>query len=74
VISRSPCMRLRTDRRPPMQVDERRCNRCGACFRLGCPAVRDEGEAMVIAPSTCSGCGLCTQVCRAGAIGPEPRS
>ena len=49
-------------------VVERRCNRCGTCLRLGCPAISEGEEAMAIDPSSCVGCGLCRQVCRAGAI------
>jgi indolepyruvate ferredoxin oxidoreductase alpha subunit len=74
VLARSPCMRLREDRRPPQRVDERRCNRCGACLRLGCPALSDDGESMVISASACAGCGLCAQVCRSRAIGVEART
>jgi indolepyruvate ferredoxin oxidoreductase alpha subunit len=74
VIARSPCVRLRTDRRPPQRVDPVRCNRCGACLRLGCPALSAEPESMAIDRSACAGCGLCSQVCRAKAIGPEVRA
>jgi len=70
VIARSPCVRLRSGRRAPMRVDPARCNRCGACLRLGCAAVSDAGELMAIAPGRCQGCGLCAQVCRARAIAP----
>jgi indolepyruvate ferredoxin oxidoreductase alpha subunit len=69
VIARAPCARQLTERRPPMGVRDERCNRCGACFRLGCPAIRDDGVAVTIASDVCSGCGLCAQVCRAKAIG-----
>jgi len=74
VIARSPCARLRTDARPPGRVEPSRCNRCGACLRLGCPAIVDAGETMAIDPKTCSGCGLCGQVCRPRAIEREART
>ncbi len=74
LIARSPCVRLRDGARPPMRVDPARCNRCGACLRLGCPAASDGLEAVVIDPAVCAGCGLCAQVCRSRAIGPEVRS
>jgi len=73
VIARSPCARLRADERPPARVEPSRCNRCGACLRLGCPAIADAGETMVIDAATCSGCGLCGQVCRPRAIEREAR-
>ena len=71
VIARSPCARLRTDRRPPLRVEPSRCNRCGACLRLGCPALSDTGESAAIDAASCAGCGLCSQVCRPRAIGRE---
>lgn len=73
VIARSPCARLRTDVRAPSRVLPSRCNRCGACLRLGCPAISDGGENMVIDAGTCTGCGLCGQVCRPNAIEREAR-
>ncbi len=58
-------------RRPPLAVAEARCNRCGACLRLGCPAIEDAGgEGLAIDPARCTGCGLCAPLCRARAIGP----
>jgi TPP-dependent indolepyruvate ferredoxin oxidoreductase alpha subunit len=60
--------------RPPRVVAEARCNRCGACLALGCPAIEDAGgEAMRIDPATCSGCGTCAPLCRARAIVPALR-
>jgi len=56
-------------------VAPERCNRCGACLRLGCPAIADGFSSMVIDPHVCAGCGLCAQVCRTGAIATaEPRT
>jgi Fe-S-cluster-containing hydrogenase component 2 len=68
IVTRGRCP-LREERSgPTYAVEARRCNRCGTCLRLGCPAISEGEEAMGIDPSSCAGCGLCRQVCRAGAI------
>ncbi len=56
-------------------VDAAKCKACGACFKLGCPAI-ERGEATPdgkrfkshIDPVQCSGCNLCIQTCKFGAI------
>ena len=54
-------------------VDAEKCKACGACFKLGCPAI-ERGEAdgkrfkSRIDPVQCSGCDLCRQTCKFGAI------
>lgn len=54
---------------PPVAIAPSRCNRCGACLRLGCPAISDVGgEALVVDAAGCTGCGVCEPVCRARAI------
>jgi hypothetical protein len=69
LVALSPCVR-RAPRAPPLAVAGARCNRCGACLSLGCAAISDpSGEAMEIDPAVCLGCGLCTPLCRARAIG-----
>lgn len=57
------------------EVDEEKCKACGACFKLGCPAIiRGESVAdgkrfkAYIDPVQCSGCGFCEQVCKFDAI------
>ena len=66
VVMRAPCaatVRAKTK----YQVDESLCTNCRLCIReLGCPAF-NVGEKPEISPS-CQGCGLCSQVCPAGAI------
>jgi indolepyruvate ferredoxin oxidoreductase alpha subunit len=75
VVARGRCPMAQTTPRPPCAVSGVRCNRCGACLRLGCPAISDGFDAMAIEARTCAGCGLCVQVCRAGAIArTEPSS
>ena len=56
------------------EVDSAKCKACGACFKMGCPAMtRGEEVApgrfqMKIDPSQCAGCKQCQQVCKFGAI------
>ena len=58
----------------PHAVDPAKCKSCGACFKLGCPAiVRGEETApgrfrSKIEPSACIGCDVCAQVCPFKAI------
>ncbi len=57
------------------EVDAAKCKACGACFKLGCPAI-ERGEATAdgkrfkshIDPVQCSGCDLCRQTCKFDAI------
>ncbi len=68
VIARGRCPMAIPPPHRPSRIRPESCNRCGACLRLGCPAISDRLDAMVIDPSSCAGCGLCARVCRAGAI------
>jgi TPP-dependent indolepyruvate ferredoxin oxidoreductase alpha subunit len=69
----TPCL-ASGPRLAPLAVAEARCNRCGACLTLGCPAIEDAGgEAMAIDPAACTGCGTCAPLCRGHAIGPALR-
>lgn len=71
IVSVSPCP-LHERRRvgPRRRITAAACKKCGACLKVGCPAIegRGKGEAPVINKLLCGGCGLCQQVCRFGAI------
>lgn len=69
VVARGRCPS--GERTTPCVVAPERCNRCGACLRLGCPALSEGVTSMVIDRQVCTGCRLCAQTCRAGAIGPR---
>jgi ferredoxin len=69
VVLLSPCVR---DAPPgdPVGVDAARCNRCGACLSLACPALSDPGaDAVTVDRAVCTGCGLCVPLCRSRALG-----
>ena len=69
LLALSPCVRG-ASRVAPLLVDASRCNRCGACLSLACPAISDEGEeAMAVDATVCTGCGRCAPLCRSRALG-----
>ncbi len=70
LVALAPCIRG-APRAAPLAIAPSRCNRCGACLALACPAISDlGGEAMVIDTVTCAGCRLCAPLCRGRAIEP----
>lgn len=69
IVAKAPCRLLVREKGQPYAVDEEMCNACGACIRLGCPAIakQPDGKA-AIDVSLCVGCGQCVQVCRSEAL------
>lgn len=67
IVAKRPCALLDRNYPPAYKVED--CRKCGMCFRLGCPAIekQEDGSARINA-SLCVGCGLCSKVCRFGAI------
>jgi indolepyruvate ferredoxin oxidoreductase alpha subunit len=69
VIARAPCIMLSRERGVPFAVDAEKCDSCGECVRLGCPAIsRGEHSRATIDAAACAGCRQCVQVCKVGAI------
>ncbi|MDD3153933.1 MAG: indolepyruvate ferredoxin oxidoreductase subunit alpha [Victivallaceae bacterium] len=72
IISRAPCiLKERSAVKPPFSIDPAKCKNCKGCLKLGCPAIEtpDKAAKPSIDRTACTGCGLCEQVCRFGAIG-----
>ena len=70
IITKSPCVLLKGQKFPNVcKVDPELCKKCGACMKIGCPAMtRDENRTVRIDATMCNGCGRCTNYCKFGAI------
>jgi indolepyruvate ferredoxin oxidoreductase alpha subunit len=77
VITTKPCVLFPSKLKAAakFQVILEKCTACGACFRIGCPAItassekNEKGRAKSqIDLELCTGCTLCAQVCPEEAI------
>lgn len=68
VIVRGPCAVAVRSRAGALSVDETKCDRCGVCLKLGCPAIQVVSGQTLISAAQCTGCGLCRQLCVRKAI------
>ena len=75
IVAYAPCrIAAKLTKEGLCEVEPEKCKSCGACFKLGCPAItRGEESApgrfkMKIDASLCAGCKQCSQVCKFGAI------
>jgi indolepyruvate ferredoxin oxidoreductase alpha subunit len=76
VITNRPCMLFPSKiKGNPYTVQLDVCTSCGACFRVGCPAISGSEERnekgrqkAEIDPLICTGCSICAQICPADAI------
>lgn len=85
IITNRPCVLIdEYEKRQPLKVDEEKCNGCGNCIDVGCPAILVTRRAKEVKPSgkevdlsfvrietvACTGCNLCVQTCGQEAIVP----
>ena len=69
IISRRPCALLKyVKHKPALKVVTDNCKGCKMCLKLGCPAISVRDGKAVIDHTQCVGCGICSEVCRFGAI------
>ncbi len=72
IIAQRPCALLKgVNYGLPVYIDGSACRRCGACMKLGCPAILKDGNDYRIDRSLCLGCGFCVQMCHFGAMKKE---
>lgn len=70
IITKSPCVLLDKKRvYTPYVCDGEKCKKCGMCMKPGCPAMTKKPDGTILIDDTmCTGCGLCEQLCKFGAI------
>jgi indolepyruvate ferredoxin oxidoreductase alpha subunit len=70
IIAKAPCALLKGLKFPDKCVcDAEKCKKCGACLKIGCPALTKRADGTVkIDETMCNGCGLCMNYCKFGAI------
>ena len=75
IITKAPCVLLKGQKFPnKCEVDADACRKCGACMKIGCPAMtRGEDGKVKIDATMCNGCGLCKNYCKFGAINTVER-
>ena len=65
IISRRPCALLKYVKHPgPLTPDTDKCIGCKSCMAIGCPAISVTGGKVKIDATLCTGCRVCTQLCR----------
>jgi indolepyruvate ferredoxin oxidoreductase alpha subunit len=70
IITKAPCVLLKGQKFPnKCRVNPDACKKCGACMKIGCPAMtKGEDGKVKIDPTMCNGCGLCKNYCKFNAI------
>ena len=70
IIAKAPCVLLKGQKFPNLcRVDADACRKCGACMKIGCPAMtRGEDGRVKIDATMCNGRGLCKNYCKFNAI------
>ena len=73
IIVRGACV-VRVPRQAhPRVVNTEKCNQCGICLLIGCPAIQSENGQVYIDTVMCAGdaCTICQQLCPQKAIVPQ---
>lgn len=70
IITRGGCSVLLRTRTGQRAIDKEKCNQCGVCLTIGCPAIRTDVDRPFIDATMCAGdaCTVCQQICPHQAI------
>ena len=69
IIAKAPCALLKGQKFTTYcAVDAEKCKKCGACMKIGCPAISKVDGVPQINAAMCNGCGLCASYCKFDAI------
>ncbi|MEG1509002.1 MAG: indolepyruvate ferredoxin oxidoreductase subunit alpha [Clostridia bacterium] len=71
IIAKRPCVLLNKGATDKYIINQDKCKYCKACMKIGCPAIQNSNGKIVINNELCTGCALCTQMCKFDAISKE---
>lgn len=76
IITKRPCVLIKEVARKNAgrhcRIDRDKCKSCKMCLKIACPAIAFvEGKSQIADVASCTGCGLCMQMCKFGAIERE---
>jgi indolepyruvate ferredoxin oxidoreductase alpha subunit len=63
VIVRGDCPTHIRKKDTPYRVYTENCVNCQQCLKLGCPALLIGEDTVIIDTESCTGCGVCAQIC-----------
>ncbi len=70
IISRRPCALLKyVKHNKPLVVNPEKCKGCKMCMKIGCPAISMKDGKAVVDNTLCTGCSVCSQLCKFDALG-----
>ena len=67
IIARRPCLLLKHVKKDKKYIIKD-CKGCKRCVAVGCPSIKFEDKKAEIDLASCTGCGLCEQLCNLNAI------
>ncbi|MGQ9618596.1 MAG: indolepyruvate ferredoxin oxidoreductase subunit alpha [Candidatus Aminicenantia bacterium] len=71
IITNRPCVlhkNFKGIQFSPVRVNSDLCTSCKLCLRLGCPSISMKDNKALIDELTCTGCGVCMELCPPKAI------
>ena len=69
IIAQRPCALLKSYRpEAEVRIDSEKCTKCKQCMGISCAAISDKNGVMQINDALCVRCGLCSRICKFGAI------
>jgi len=69
IICRQKCVLLeKIQVKKKVTINLSKCEKCGLCLKFGCPAIEYKNDQYSINELLCTGCGVCTSICKKGAI------